>query len=120
MDIEEFRACCLSVRGAEEATPFVDPNILVFKIVGKMFCFMDLAPPDGVFRAALKCDPVRSQELRERFGGIVRTQFKTLLWNSVELEGDVPDELIGELVRHSVEEVVKKMPKKKREEYLGL
>jgi predicted DNA-binding protein (MmcQ/YjbR family) len=120
MNIEQFREYCLSIKGAEEATPFIDPNVLVFKVAGKMFCFIDLAPRDGVFQAALKCDPVRSHELRERYGGITRTQFKTLLWNSVTLEDDVPDELICELVLHSAAEVVKKLPKKKQEDYRTL
>ena len=38
-------------------------------------------------------------------------------WITVYLESDVPDKLIKELINHSVEEVVKKLPKKKRDEY---
>jgi predicted DNA-binding protein (MmcQ/YjbR family) len=117
MNIEEFRTHCLSVKGAEEAMPFIDPNVLVFKVAGKMFCFMDIAPKDGVFRAALKCDPARSESLREQYHGITRTQFKTLLWNNITLASDVPDELIEELICHSADEVVKKLPKKRQEEY---
>ncbi len=120
MDIEQFRSHCMSVRGAEESLPFVGHNVLVFKVVGKMFAYIALEPADGVFRAAMKCHPDRSAELREQYEGIARGRFETLLWNDVVLESDVPDELIVELIRHSVDEVVKKMPKKLREEWYGL
>ena len=42
------------------------------------------------------------------------------MWNSVYIQRDVPDKLIVELIEHSVEEVVKQLPKAKRKEYDGL
>ncbi len=42
------------------------------------------------------------------------------MWNWITLESNVPDDLIAELVRHSADEVIKKLPKKKQEEYLTL
>ncbi len=50
----------------------------------------------------------------------IKGNFKTPKWNLVTLESDVPDELIRDLIQHSVDEVIKKLPKKKREEYLRL
>ncbi len=117
MNIEEFREHCLSVKGAEE---YLDMGILGFKVMGKVFAYVRMEPADGVLRAALKCDADRSMELRERYRGMTETEFKTPLWNAVALEGDAPDELIGELIRHSVEEVIKRLPKKKQEEYFAL
>ena len=38
-------------------------------------------------------------------------------WITVELESDVPDELVKRLISHSVDEVVKKMPKSKQRLY---
>jgi len=69
------------------------------------------------FKIDLKCNPDKSVELREKYHGITETDFKTPLWNLVSLESDVPDELIKELIRHSVDEVILKLPKKKQEEY---
>jgi predicted DNA-binding protein (MmcQ/YjbR family) len=37
-------------------------------------------------------------------------------WNQINLFGILPDELILRLIRHSYSEVVKKLPKKIREE----
>lgn len=117
MNIEEFRTCCLSVKGSSESLPFLRHNVLVFKVMDKMFAYISLEPKDGIFRADLKCDPEKSAELQEKYSGITETDFKTPLWNSVTLESDVPDELIKELIRHSVDEVIRKLPKRKREEY---
>ncbi len=120
MNIEQFRECCLAVKRAEESTPFLDRTVVAFKVMGKMFCYMPLEPKDGVMRAYMKCDPERSVELRERYAGINPDTFKTLMWSWITLQSDVPDELIEELVRHSVDEVIKRLPKKKQEEYRNL
>ncbi|MBR3860135.1 MAG: hypothetical protein IKJ18_09060 [Bacteroidaceae bacterium] len=37
-------------------------------------------------------------------------------WNQIDLFGALPDTLIKHLIRHSYNEVVKKMPKRVREE----
>ncbi|MDR1668121.1 MAG: MmcQ/YjbR family DNA-binding protein [Bacteroidales bacterium] len=120
MNIEDLRNYCLLVRGSSESTPFIDNRILVFKVMDKMFAYIDLEPEDGRFSVCLKCHPEKTVELREKYNGIVETPFKSLMWNAVYLESDVPDKLIGELVSHSVEEVIKKWPKRKREEYGSL
>jgi predicted DNA-binding protein (MmcQ/YjbR family) len=120
MNIEEFRDHCLTIKGASESLPFLNHNVLVFKVMEKMFAYIPLEPKDGVFRADLKCHPEKSMELREKYNGISATDFKTPLWNLVTLESDVPDELIIALIKHSVEEVIKKLPKRKQEEYNAL
>lgn len=120
MNIEELREYCLGVKGATECFPF-DDTVLVFKIMGKMFAYIGLEPRDGRFMVQLKCDPDRSVELRERYEGVTTGHYaSTLLWNGVLLESDVPDELIRELILHSVDEVVRKMTRKMREEYLNM
>lgn len=117
MNIEELREYCLSVKGSSESCPFLKDTILVFKVMGKMFAYVDLEPKDGDFFVQLKCDPEKSSGLREKYTGVRQTDFKTLLWNSVYLESDVPDALIRELICHSVDEVIRKLPKSKRDAY---
>jgi predicted DNA-binding protein (MmcQ/YjbR family) len=120
MNIEELREYCISIKGASESFPF-DESILVFKIMGKMFAYIGLDPKDGEFKVNLKCDLGKSVELRERYEGVRQgIHTSSLLWNAVYLESDVPDNLIKELIEHSVEEVIKKLPKKKQEEYRKL
>lgn len=121
MDIVELREHCISVAGATEGFPFTQfraNNILVFKIVGKMFAMVDIEPSDGIYYVWLKSDPDRAALLREQYRGI-KPAWGSFgrRWNLVNIESDVPDEVIKELIAHSVAEVVKAMPKKLREEY---
>ncbi|MDR2497875.1 MAG: MmcQ/YjbR family DNA-binding protein [Tannerellaceae bacterium] len=120
MNIEELYAFCSSIKGCTESTPFLQHNILVLKVMDKMFAYIPLEPKDGIMKVNLKCDPDRSVALREKYSGIAETAFKTHPWNLVTLESDVPDSLIKELVLHSVSEVLKKLSKKKQEEYRNL
>ena len=63
MDLAKFREYCLGKPHATEGTPF-GPDVLVFKVGGKMFA---LAALDEVpTRANLKCEPDLALELRER------------------------------------------------------
>ncbi len=118
MNIEELRNHCLAVKDAEECTPFGE-DVMVYKIMNKMFAFFPLNPKEADYFIVLKCDPEKTVELREKYEGITKGFYagNNLMWNSVYLQKDVPDKLIAELIAHSVEEVVKKLPKKKREEY---
>jgi len=120
MNIEEFRNCCLSVKGAVESLSLQNHNVLVCKVVEKVFVYIPLEPKDGIFKAYLKCNPEKSVGLREKYNGITPDDFKTLLWNWVTLESDVPDGVIKELIRHSADEVILKLPKRKQEEYRNL
>lgn len=121
MHIEAFREHCMAVKGATESTPFIDPDVVVFKVMDKMFAMLALTPKDGIHKADLKCDPDYTLELRERYEGIGPSHIKTtLLWNRIVLASDVPDALIRSLINHAVEEVVKKLPKKKQAEYANI
>lgn len=92
MNIEELREYCFYIKGCTESLPFLGHNVLVFKIMDKMFAYIPLEPKDGVFKVNLKCSPDKSVELREKYRGIAETDFKTLQWNLVTLDSDVPDE----------------------------
>src|SRR5207253_9604010 len=55
--------------------------------------------PQARFNA--KCDPELALELRERFGGITPGwHMNKRHWNTVALDGSVPDELIRWIVGH--------------------
>lgn len=121
MDLSTLREHCLAVKGATESLPFLHHNTLVFKVMEKMFCMAALEPSEGIFWADLKCDPVRSVELREKYTGVGPGHVKsTLLWNRIILESDVPDSLIIELIRHSAESVLEKLPVSRKEIYRKL
>ena len=86
-----------------------------------MFTYCGLEPKDGCIIANMKCSTEHSAELMERYDGIFFGRHSDRkYWITVALDSDVPDSLICELILHSVEEVVKKMPKKMQREYESL
>lgn len=112
MNIEELREYCLSKRGVTEHFPF-DEVTLVFKVGDKMFALTNL---DGEPTVNLKCDPERAIELREHYSSIIPGyHMNKLHWNTVMMDGLVPDKLIFELVDHSYNLVFESLPKIKRE-----
>ena len=114
MNIEEVRNYCLGKTAAEETIPF-GPDTLVFKVGGKMFAAMGLDEEET--RINLKCDPDRSEELRDRYPDIIPGyHMNKKHWNTVYCEREVEDEMILELIDHSYELVFKSLPKKIKEQ----
>ncbi len=86
-----------------------------------MFAYMGLESRDGEFWLNVKCDPEKAIELREHYNGI-RPGYHSnkKYWNTIVIESDVSDALIKELIQHSVDEVIRKLPKVKQAEYNNL
>lgn len=115
MNIEELYDYCISIPGVEPTFPF-DEVTLVMKLMGKMIA---LIPLDAEVKSiSLKCDPVKAIELREQYSSVQAAfHMNKRYWNSIELSGDMLDEEIKQWIHHSIDEVLKKMPKKKQKEY---
>ena len=112
MNIEEYRDYCLKLSGVTEEFPF-DEKTLVFKVMGKMFALTDV---DEFASVNLKCDPERAVQLRENYSGINGGyHMNKKHWNTVQTDGSVEDELFYELIKHSYDLVVAKLPRKIRE-----
>ena len=115
MNIEELREYCLSLKNATEYMPFED-EYLVFKVLGKWFAVIPLY--DVELKVSVKCDPTKAIELRERYNCVEAAwHFNKKYWNSIVFNHDMNDETVKHWIRHSVEEVVKKLPKKVQSEY---
>jgi len=119
MNIEEFRAYCLSFEGVHEKMPFAkaasefDRNLLVFYVADKWFCFANI---DLFEFCNLKCRPERIEALRERYEGIAPAyHMNKKHWISVYFDRDVPDRMIEELVSESYAAVVASLSKRERE-----
>lgn len=112
MNVEEFRAYCLSKKWVTEGFPF-DEHTMVFKVANKMFALYPLErhPP----QANLKCDPERAIELRETHDGVVIPGYHMSKkhWNTLFLNS-LSEKLIKELIDHSYDLVFSKLPKKVR------
>ncbi|MBL7967732.1 MAG: MmcQ/YjbR family DNA-binding protein [Prolixibacteraceae bacterium] len=113
MNIEEIREYCVSKAGVTEEFPF-DDMTLVFKVMGKMFALTNL---DGELSLALKCDPQRAIDLREQFPAIrPGYHMSKVHWNTVMMDGSLPQKLVLEMIDHSYELVVSKLPGKLKNE----
>ncbi len=118
MNIEEFREYCLSKKGVDEGLPF-GPDVLVFKVMGKMFALASLNQEE--FTANLKCDPDRAEQLRAEHEEIrPGYHMNKQHWNTVSFEGSLEDDFLRELIDHSYDLIVAGLPKKVRTEWESL
>jgi predicted DNA-binding protein (MmcQ/YjbR family) len=98
MDIESLRAHCIEKKGVTESFPFGD-DTLVFKAGGKIFALVNL---DGDLSINLKCDPAFAIELRERHSSVTPGyHMNKKHWNTVFINGTVPDKEIFSWIDHS-------------------
>lgn len=113
MNIEELREYCLTKKGVTKSFPF-DETTLVFKVAGKMFCLTDLVDD---FAVALKNDPEKNMELRQRFPSVrPGYHMNKQHWNTVSIDGSISDKMLKQLIDESYRIIVNKLPKKFREE----
>ncbi len=116
MDIETFREYCLTKNGVTEEFPFGEQT-LVFKVMGKMFALTDV---DLFVSINLKCDPEQAMELRETYPAIKPGyHMNKKHWNTMEMDDTLSDAFILQLVDHSYDLVVAKLPKSVRAELKG-
>lgn len=113
MNIEEYREYCLSLPHTTEDFPF-DEEVLVFRVGGKIFSLTNI---NGFESVNLKCDPERAVELRERYDGIrPGYHMNKQHWNTIVMDGSVPDALVCELVQHSYALIFRSLPAKLRQQ----
>ena len=111
MDIETYREYCLTKKGVTEEFPF-DKQILVYKVMSKIFTATDV---DLFASVNVKCDPEKAIELREKHPGVIPGyHMNKQHWNTLLMDGYLPDRLIKEWIDDSYNLVVKKLTKKER------
>jgi predicted DNA-binding protein (MmcQ/YjbR family) len=109
---EDLRDLCLSFPGSEETFPF-GPENSVFKVAGKMFALSRL---DGEpLRVSLKCEPALAEQLREAHAAIAPGyHLNKRHWNTVTLDGSLPESMIHDLVEDSYDLIVAALPLNRR------
>lgn len=117
MQRAELVAYCLAKRGATEDYPF-DDETQVFKVMNKLFA-LSAVSGDSV---NLKCDPQHALLLRSTYPQDVLPGYhmNKTHWNTVKLDGAVPDDLIFELVDESYDLVVRSLTRAAREQLNAL
>ena len=118
MDFDVLHAHLMGKKGATEDIPF-GPSALVCKVMGKMFALIGL--DDDPLRINLKCDPDFALLLRQRYAGVIPGyHMNKQHWNTVILDGSVPDDLVLEMIDDSYELVVKGLRRIDRLKLQGL
>jgi predicted DNA-binding protein (MmcQ/YjbR family) len=110
----DLRALCLGFNGAEESYPF-SPAATVFKVHGKIFAIASLeAEPPSI---SLKCEPALAEQLRGDHAAITPGyHLNKRHWNTVRIDGSLPERLVRDMVEDSYDLVVESLPKRVRQE----
>jgi predicted DNA-binding protein (MmcQ/YjbR family) len=105
----------MAKKAVTEGFPFGD-GVLVFKVAGKMFALV--AIEEIPLRVNLKCDPEKAIELREQYASVIPGyHMNKQLWNTVIMEGEVPDNEFFKWIDDSYNLIVASLTKKKRVEF---
>jgi predicted DNA-binding protein (MmcQ/YjbR family) len=107
---EEMLAYCLGKPGAWEDMPWEDD--VVVKVADKIFAFM------GGSSIGVKCGRDRDEAdewlLRYPDDAAVMAYIGRSGWNTLQLNGNIPDDELREAVDDSYATVVSKLPKRRR------
>jgi predicted DNA-binding protein (MmcQ/YjbR family) len=112
MNPAELRNHCLTYGGAEETFPF-GSRTSVFKVAGKMFALSELGADS--LRVSLKCEPALATALRETHAAVIPGyHLNKTHWNTVILDGSLPEETVRDMIEDSYDIVVSKLPRADR------
>ena len=113
MDADRLRASCLGRPGAFEDFPFGSEHS-VFKVAGKMFAISALERTP--LEVSVKCEPELAVQLRNSYRAIrPGYHLNKRHWNTVTLDGSLPESMVRDLVEDSYDLVVMGLPKAARE-----
>ena len=117
MDASDLRAWCLKQPGAIEDFPF-GSTPSVFKVAGKMFALSGLQRTP--LEVSVKCEPELAVGLREAHPAIrPGYHLNKRHWNTITLDGSLPDQFVRDLIEDSYDLIVSALPKRTREQLVG-
>ncbi len=110
MTFEQVHVYLLSQPGAVEDHPFT-PEVPVYKVGGKMFALS--APNDAPPSITIKLDPLHGQMLRSTYEAVQPGYYMNKEhWNTITLDGSIPEEELLSWIDESYSLVRSKLPKK--------
>ena len=113
MTADELRELGLAFPGAYEDFPF-GPEHSVFKVEKKLFAISALASLP--LKVSLKCEPELAEQLRASYPDAVAPGYhlNKRHWNTVTLNGTLPDSMVHDMVEDSYDLIVAAMPRATR------
>jgi predicted DNA-binding protein (MmcQ/YjbR family) len=117
MTVDEILQYCLSKKGAYIDFPFGSVPICV-KVEKRLFAQLYPKPED--YKITLNCDRMMGEVYRNLYPGTVVRGYhcppiQQPYFNTVYLSGPVSDEELKNMIDHSYETVISKLPKKARD-----
>lgn len=113
MTCDDVEKRLLSSKGAIIDYPF-GPEVAVFKVAGKMFALMALK--EEPLQISLKCDPAEADFFRTLYEAVKPGyHLNKKHWNTITLDGSVPEGLLLKMIGASYALVVKRLSKAERE-----
>lgn len=120
IELKTLRNYCAGKSGAVEDYPFGEET-LVIKVMGKMFALLPLNLQDEAPQISLKCDPALAEILRNIYDAVQPGyHLNKRHWNTVTVDGSIPDPEIYDMVDQSYQLVVKSLNKSEREKLKNL
>lgn len=109
MDATDLRARCAALPGVTAEYPF-GPDALVMKVSGKMFAIIaEGADPASI---SLKCEPELATVLRDTYPAVTAGyHLNKRHWNTVVLDGSVPEDEVTAWIEDSYDLVVDELPR---------
>lgn len=114
METDNFIAYCLKKNGAYVDFPFGELPVCI-KVRGRVFAQFYTRPDDC--KVTLKCEPDFGDFFRQVYPDTVVRGYhcpkvQQPYWNTVYFNGDVPDEVLYDMIDHAYKAVIAKLPKK--------
>jgi len=113
IDLETIRKYCSQKKGVKEDFPFDDVT-MVIKVGNKIFLLVNITQKP--LRMNLKCDPLAAEGLRDRYKSVLPGyHMNKRHWNTIILDGTVPDKVIYAMIDDSYDLVYSGLKKSERE-----
>jgi predicted DNA-binding protein (MmcQ/YjbR family) len=109
----ELRNHCLAFPGSAETFPF-GPDTSVFKVADKIFALSRLG--QRPLRVSVKCEPLLAEQLRSAHRAVLPGyHLNKRHWNTVTIDGSLPDGMIKDMVEDSYDLIVSSLPQSRRQ-----
>lgn len=116
--LDDLRAYCSKKPGYREDFPF-DHYTLTLKVMSKVFAISNIN--ETPTRVNLKCEPELAELLREKYDAVIPGyHMNKKHWNTVTLDGSVPESELLFLIDMSYDLVVKGLKKSDRDKLTAL
>jgi len=116
-DYTDLLAYLLAKPGTSHDTPY-GPGVVVTRVGKKIFCH--IGADDRPLTISLKCRPALALQYRAEYPAVrAGYHLNKQHWNTVTLDGSIPEEVVREMVDHSYAVVQAGLSRREREEIGG-